>query len=140
VLFNVCPAHFLEGFLAGRINVVPRQSIGVAADILEALIAGRRRNQEHGGVGTLDGKVLGVGAGLPAYGRDLQPGLKFQRAGDSISLAVYTAEHERTLALASGRSLLWCFEARGKRNPAGLIGADSQDDALVHRAERRVPG
>ena len=140
VFGNVRLAQSVKGLPARGSDVIPRQGLRVAADILEALVTRRRRDEQHGGIGVGHGNLVRVRRWFAAGSNHFDAGLELQRAGDAIGRAVDAAQHERVRPVVGGGGLLRRVETRGERNLARFVGGDAHDDHLVHGAGEEFAG
>jgi len=110
------------------------QCFGVAAHVLEALVAGRRRDQQDGGIRTGDGDLPIGRDDLTAGCRHGHAGLELQGAGNAGRAPVDALHHQGIGRLYRHRRLLRRLHPGRERDLAGLVRCQADHDDLIDRA------
>ena len=118
----------------------------VAADVVEALVARRRRDQQRDRVGAAhDDGISGRGSGAAARQHANAP-FETQRAGHRLSVrgraaavAVHAAHHEIAVRRRLDGGALRRRQPRLERDPAGTARREVDDDHAIRRAGEHLP-
>ena len=118
----------------------------VAADVVEALVARRRRDEQRDRVGAAhDDGIIGRGSRAAARQHANAP-FEAQRAGHRLSVggraaavAVHAAHHEIAVRRRLDGGALRRRQPRLERDPAGTARREVDDDHAIRRAGEHLP-